>query len=467
MQQEFDFSEDINTTVENHTLVFIYDSICKDYVYKNGDPEPFLKQLVNIVPKEHEFFEAWLIGFISVARNDRIKAKEFYSAALSKAELAMDYLPIFLQQGFAFFMYIDEAEKAKQFWEFGVTHNVFMGAGEKFFETFNAKEQFWVQFAPNMCIDRQKATERALSDYKKHTSSALEESIDDADFEHFSNLVDSIDFNTEKINSVSVLYYTLQRRAAIRAGAESFIEDLVQTQTARLLSKIDFSKLPEQQRNDRYMTIFHQMRITYDKSGLGKIMYNAFFGKDNELAGRLKNLEKISEIIIDRTDDVDDFSKQIDGKLGSNALLFAAETNDWEICKKLIKKNANTDKIIGAAPFGLKYSDGSVVSTSIPNSFIYRLISFGSWTCLKKYLSEFADKAKKSMTERSDKFNITPLVYCILNTIYNAKDEEERTKSKALVDELLPFFLNAGAVLEENTAFGTARSLLGKNNTSA
>ncbi len=460
MENETQTSQELNSA-KAQTIIYIYDSITKDYVYKNHDVEPFFAQIHEIVPAQADFFEPWLRGFVSVAQNNGLKAKEYYTQALSHADKAAEYLPTFLQQGFAFFMYIGEKENALKFWNFGVEKKVFASANERFIANFNSKEQFWLQFAPNMCLDQNKARDRAYNDYKRTAANPIQKAIDDADFEQFRQLADGINFDSERINGVSILYYAIQRKASVKAGPKKFTEDLIQVQSSQFISKLDFSQLSKESQNEKYMQIFHQMRRTYEKSGLGKIMFNAYYGKDLELSKNCEELEKIVEHSIQKTSSPDDFVKQIEGKTGSNALLFAAETDDSKTLKSLIEKGSDVDKIIGSAKFGLNYRNGSTISTEIPNSLVYRLISFKSYNSLKMYLSEFGEKARRSMTEKSDKFNITPLTYLILNTIYSSASEEEFKKNKAIVDDFLPLFQEAGSVLDENTAFGTAKKLLG------
>ena len=158
---------------------------------------------------------------------------------------------------------------------------------------------------------------------------------------------------------------------------------------------------------------------------------------------------------------MDAFTKSAGGKTATNALLLAAEIGDTSTMEKLIEKGADVDKSLGAADFGMNYKDGSSINTQIPNSLVYRLISFSQFDALKFYLTTFRDKAKKSMTAKTPKCNITPLAYFVLNTLYASKSEDEYKKTKALVDEFLPIFISAGAVLEENTAFGPVKKLLG------
>ena len=463
------------------TLVFIYNSIFKDYVYKTKEKseiEKFFAEIREIVPDEAAFFEPWFRAFVCVANNDGKGSSEHFSAALAnltepiyRAVVAVknaDYLPAFFQQGLAFFLYINDTESAKKFWTAGAERGLFAKPDsdaffERLFRTFKAKEQFWVQFAPKMFFDEKKAGERATSDYRAtaKTGDALCDAVNDADFAAFDELSRDIDFDSKKIAGVSILYYTIQRKEILVSGEEKFTENVVQLQADAMISRLNLSALPEELRNRQYLEIFHQIRVTYEKSGHSKIMFNAQFTRDDEREGKIAGIEKILEKIIARTKNVDAFTKSAGGKTATNALLLAAEIGDASTMEKLIEKGADVDKSLGAADFGMNYKDGSSINTQIPNSLVYRLISFSQFDALKFYLTTFRDKAKKSMTAKTPKCNITPLAYFVLNTLYAAKSEDEYKKTKALVDEFLPIFISAGAVLEENTAFGPVKKLLG------
>lgn len=456
-----------------HTFSSIYNAIFTEYSYKNQDKEQTEKlfaQVKETVPEECDFYENWFRAFVSVANNDGKNSNDYFLKALENVDKLKDSgeLPIFLQQGFAFFMYIDSKENAKKFWEIGAEKNLFAKPDsedfyEKFFQRFNSKEQFWVQFAPNMFVDEKKSSEKAINDYRisAKTGDELMDSINDGDFEKFSALCEKTDFSKKKLAGVSPLYYTIQRKGSLRAGVKKFVEDIVNLQADSMISKLNLDSIPNDLKHKQFLEIFHQMRVTYEKSGLGKIMFNALFGKDEELEERTANIEKILDKIIEKTDDVDFFTKTAGNKTSTNALLLSAEIGDTSTMKKLIGKGANVEKICGYANFGMNYKGGKSIKTEIPNSLIYRMINFSQFEALKFYLSEFKDKARKSMTAKSDKCNITPLTFFILNTLYTSRDEESYGKMKALVDEMLPFFLNAGSSLEQNTAFGSAKKLLG------
>ncbi|MBR4373962.1 MAG: hypothetical protein IKP49_06335 [Treponema sp.] len=463
------------------TLIYIYNSIFKEKVYKTQSEEQtekFFAQVREIVPEDAKFFEPWFRAFVSVAKNDGKNSLENFLRAIDNLSESVldtianmenaDYLPAFLQQGFAFFMYIDDHENAKRFWQFGADKGLFAKPNstdfyEKFFKRFNSKEQFWVQFPPKMYFDEAKATEKCISDYKKsaNTGDALLNSLNEADFDSFVKNSEGIDFGTKKVSGLSLLYYAIQRKTALKAGSKKFSDDLIQIQVTQMVSKLDLSPLPEDLRNKQYLEIYHQMRVTYEKSGLGKTIFNALLGRDEEIEGKIANLGKIIAYIIERTDDVDAFAMDAGNRTQANALLLAGETGDTETLSLLIKKGSDVDKALGHAPFALRYKDGKSVSTEIPNSLVYRMISFAQYDALKFYLSAFEDKARKSMTEKTSKCDITPLAYLILNTLYNSRTEEEYKKSKSLVEGFLPIFEKAGAKLDENTAFGSVKKLLG------
>lgn len=462
-------------------LCFIYNSIFKDFIYRtkeSSEIEKFFSEIGEIVPHQACFFEPWFRAFVCVANNDGKGSSENFLKALAALSDDVfrfvsgiknaDYLPAFFQQGLAFFLYINDTESAKKFWARGAENGLFAKPDsesfyDKIFKSFKAKEQFWVQFAPKMFFDEKKAAERAVSDYRASakTGDALADAINDADFAAFESLCGSIDFDSRKIAGVSLLYYVIQRKEILCAGARKFTENLVQIQADAMISRLNLSALPEDLRNRQYLEIFRQIRVTYEKSGLSKIMFCALFSKEGELGEKIAGIEKILDIIIAQTKDVDSFTKSAGGKTSTNALLLAAEIGDAPTLGKLIAKGSDVDKSLGAADFAMNYKDGSSISVQIPNSLVYRLISFNQFDALKFYLTEFKDKARKSMTAKTKKCNITPLAYFVLNTLYASKSEDEYEKNRALVDEFLPLFIEAGSALDQNTAFGTVRKLLG------
>lgn len=464
-------------SIKAQTVAFLCGSIFREHIYKNRDDaqmEAFFAQAEESAPDSGKFYGAWFRAFVAVARNDGKKSCDNFLGALEAlssikdASALSDNLPAFLQQGFAFFMYIGDEESARKFWTEGAMRGFFAKPDtesffRKLFAKFNAKEQFWVQFQPDMFVDEVKARTKAKSDYKKsaETDDALLKSINDADEAAFIAAAAGCDFSKRLINGVSPLYYAIQRKGTIKSGAGKFTDDIVQIQAESMVAKLDLDKFPEEMRNKQILEIFHQMRSTYEKSGLGKIMFSAFFGEDDELPQKSDALAGIIKRLVELTPDVDSFSKDTGNRTATNALLLAAEIGDEETVRLLVEKGADVDKPLGFAKFGMRYKDGTSISTDIPNSAVYRMISFSQFGVLRQYLERFPAKAKRAMTAKTAKCDITPLVYFILSTLYASKDEESYGRNKKLVDEFLPIFTGAGAVINENTAFGSAEKLLG------
>lgn len=450
--------------IKLQALDYIYDSIFRDFIYKNrADMNPFYEQIHEMAGDSGDFFVSWSKGFVALADFDFDEAEKHYENAFENIENAGDYLVHFLQQSFALFMYDEKTDSALKFWNYGVSKGLFAKPTEKFFDSFNAKEQFWVQFSPKMFKNQKKAEEKVISDYQKKSDDKILLAIDSCDFEKFDEVSESekIDFDSYKVAGVSVLYYAVQKKGILKSGPEKFSEELVQARSLQLYRNLDLSSIPEKFRSQQYLNILHEMRATYEKSGLARLIFIAENGSEEKSAQKIDGIKKIIEKCVEKTTDVDAFSLRLSGKMGTNALFLAAELDDEETLELLVQKGSDVDKKLGFAEFGMSYKDGSSVKTQIPNSLIYRLINFKSWKSLELYLTKFKEKAAKSMKEKSQKCDITPLVYFILNTVYGSSSESEFKANKLLADKFIPLFTAAGASLEEKTAFGSAKKLLG------
>ena len=119
------------------TLIYIYNSIFKEKVYKTQSEEQtekFFAQVREIVPEDAKFFEPWFRAFVSVAKNDGKNSLENFLRAIDNLSESVldtianmenaDYLPAFLQQGFAFFKYIDDHDNEKPYWQIGASRGL-------------------------------------------------------------------------------------------------------------------------------------------------------------------------------------------------------------------------------------------------------------------------------------------------------------------------------------------------------
>jgi len=388
-------------------------------------------------------------------------AADSYKEAFKHISHGQEYTAQFIQQAFTLLMYTKDKESAVQMWNFGAEKKLFASLDEKFFRTFNSNEQFWVTFAPAMFKDEEKSFALAVKDYTPETKATLKTAVQTGDFKKVTALLKETDINSVKIDGVSPLYFAIQTKATVSKGSTVFAEDTAQFRADQLFGSLDLKNVPANKQQEMYFKILHQMRESFEKSGLGKVMFNAWYCSDEEIPSKVKSLEKVIELFAENTKDINAFKMHSTGNISNTALLLAAELDDVSTSRLLLQKNGDPESIEGYAEFSMKVKDGEEKHTEIPNNFIYRLISFNSWNTLKMYLTEFTKAASRQMTERSAKCDITPLVYLIATQIYTARNEKEFSESKKLVDELLPLFQNAGSKLEQNTAFGTARQLLG------
>lgn len=449
------------TLAKEQTIVYIWRSIMQEYVYKFKDMKKFYEQVTEIVPARSAFFTNWFKGFVSVAFFEFDEAKEFYKEAFKNITLAEEYTGRFVQQAFTFFMYVNDKKTALKVWEYGVSKKMVAPLDEAFFKTFNEKEQFWTQFAPKMFTNDKKATDECIKDYSPKVLDKLKNSIEKADFKKFKNEIKNKDIDKIRVSGVSPLYFAIQTKATIKDGSEAYAQGMADFRTRQLLAGFNLEKVSKEQKEEAILTVRHSMKQTYIESNLGKLMFNAYYCTDEEIPEKLNELNKIISFIIEKSSNVDSFKINSGLSMTNTALYLAAEADDTETSKMLILKGAQTDKANGKADFTCAKKDGTKNTTSIPNTFIYRLISFHSWNTLEMFLQDFSKIAKPQMTARTESSNITPLVYLIMTMIYSARNEKTFEENKKVVNSLLPLFINCGASLEQNTAFGTAKELLG------
>lgn len=465
-KREPDSSKKIEESFEyklakEQTLVYLWRSVMQEYVYKTQDMQKFYAQAKDIAPNRSDFFVNWLKAFVAAAEFNFEEAGTLYRVAFDAVKQAEEYTGRFVQQAFTFFMYAKDKKQALKVWEYGVSKKMVAPLDENFFGNFNPKEQFWTQFPPKMFKDEKKAEEQVIKDYTQKSGDRLFLALQHPDFKAFKKAAETENLNGRLVNGVSPLYLAIQTKATIKGGSDSYAQGMADFRTKQLLSGFDLTNARKEQLEEAYLTVSRSMKQTYVESGLGKLMFYAYYCRDEETAKKLDELDKIITFLVENTDNPDGFKINSGSGMSNTALYLAAETDDAETAGKLIKKGAATDKANGRADFCFTKKDGTQVHTLIPNTFIYRLISFHSWNTLEMFLTEFPETAKPQMTEKTENSNITPLVFLILTLIYGAKDEKSFETNKKITDSLLPLFQNCGAKLDQNTAFGTARELLG------
>ena len=174
-----------------------------------------------------------------------------------------------------------------------------------------------------------------------------------------------------------------------------------------------------------------------------------------------KKTDEIVALYIERTSDVDGFISYsmrdpIANKQGCTALLYACEMDDVETCKSLVFAGGNLRQEIGKSP-DFTLPNGNMLF--LPNNFIHRAIYFKAWNCLEWFLKDNKNIAAEYMHKKEE--NMTWLVYFLL-----MQQEEIFMNTQKYLDvqnninRFLPLFLEAGASLKEDTAFGSAERIL-------
>lgn len=174
----------------------------------------------------------------------------------------------------------------------------------------------------------------------------------------------------------------------------------------------------------------------------------------------ISKIDKIIDLLISKTENVDDFifyppAEKIVNNIGVNALLLTCEYNDTVTCKKLIEAGADLSKSIGKCLHPHPFSTDSYFF--FPHNFIYRAIQFESWDCLELVLTEYKQKIKDTnMMHCSEGFPITPLVYFLIKD----KSVNVPHSNQQYLLRFIPLFLDAGADLNEPTIYGSVNEIL-------
>lgn len=168
--------------------------------------------------------------------------------------------------------------------------------------------------------------------------------------------------------------------------------------------------------------------------------------------------DEIVDLYIERTSNVDGFISYSmrDPNQGCTALLYACEWDDVETCKSLVFAGADLRQEIGKSPDFMLPNGNKLF---LPNNFIHRAIYFKAWNCLEWYLKDNKNIAAEYMHKKEE--NMTWLVYFLLIQQFEVMQNPQKClDTQNNINRFLPLFLEAGASLKEDTAFGSAERIL-------
>lgn len=187
---------------------------------------------------------------------------------------------------------------------------------------------------------------------------------------------------------------------------------------------------------------------------------------ENEIPKEIRDKRKeetneIVDLYIERTSNVDGFisysmREPIANNQGCTALLYACEWDDVETCELLASAGANLRQQIGKTT-ELPLPNGNMLF--LPNNFIHRAIYFKAWNCLEWFLKDNKNIAAEYMHKKEE--NMTWLVYFLLMQQFEVMQNPQKClDTQNNINRFLPLFLEAGASLKEDTAFGSAERIL-------
>lgn len=205
--------------------------------------------------------------------------------------------------------------------------------------------------------------------------SALQEAIESCDIEIVKAVVEKIkDIDNLRISAAeeSPVYYAINRYVLLYC----YINDTIfKIQDGNINYKnLDVPGLIEDDKV-RYIKVFESdIELAY------KIIMYESYGRKELWSSELNDIQNICLYLIEQTKDQDGYyTKTKDGNC-ITSLLFAAESNNIEICRKLILHNADPN-------------------ICRPYTFLHRCIHWESWDVLEMYLNEFPDKAKVGIND--------------------------------------------------------------------
>ena len=237
--------------------------------------------------------------------------------------------------------------------------------------------------------------------------SALQEAIESCDVEIVKAVVEKIkDIDNLRISAdeESPVYYAINRYVLLYR----YINDTIfKIQDGNINYKnLDVPGLIEDDKV-RYIKVFESdIELAY------KIIMYESYGRKELWSSELNDIQNICLYLIEQTKDQDGYyTKTMDGNY-ITSLLFAAESNNVEICRKLILHNADPN-------------------ICRPYTFLHRCIHLESWNVLEMYLNEFPDKAKVGINDHLQEK--TPLS-TFLEKMENKYKEGECDYIKHIID---------------------------------
>ncbi len=283
---------------------------------------------------------------------------------------------------------------------------------------------------------------------------ALQEAIESSDLDLVKAIIEKgLDVNGLLISSdnVSPVYYCIQE--IIKAKFPSkFLERLFKSDESinMVWENLNMPGLTNADKKENYEKY---QRKFFDNAEGQKYFSECLHELKNIPKERnevqISSLREICLYLIEKTASQDEFIKenpQINQKWTS--LFYAAETDDKEVCRALLKNGANPNLHLGYLP-----EWGAV-------TFLKTCVAFESWDVLEMFLSEFPDLAKVTINESDNIYQASSFAVFMKKMIETRQFKPKEYKGRDFVLKMANLFGQCGASYNQPSMFGSANDFL-------
>lgn len=307
--------------------------------------------------------------------------------------------------------------------------------------------------------------------------STLTYAIDAFDYDFVKRLADKIpdeEFQEYRVyGNVSPLMYAIHRKQPVSMGFEEFIRITKDINIPKKLPthSLNFTREEDYQEYEAYNPLpenidaywYHHDQKEKEITGEDFQWYQYHYGdpKHSQIQEwQVRELDKIIDYFISRTKDIDAAKicmSSSDGDFQINtALIYAAQHNDVDTCRKLIQKNAD----IFSEEFGLYSLKYRETTYSVKNNLINNLCIYKSWETLLMIFDKFPDLIKDSLTANEEnEINTFTLFATVIKNRFIWAGREKR-EYKDIAEYLIKRFIDAGANPDCKSPIGSVREIL-------
>lgn len=273
--------------------------------------------------------------------------------------------------------------------------------------------------------------------------------------------------------SVSPLMYAIHRKQPVSLGFEEFIRITKDINIPKKLfsSFLSFTRDEAQKEYnfynlqpediDAYWYHHDQKEKEIDEEDVQWYQFNYGDPEHPEIQNwQVRELDKIIDYFISRTKDIDSVkicSSSADGDFQINtALIYAAQHNDVDTCRKLITKNAD----IFSDEFGQYIFKIGENHCTARNDLINNLCIYKAWETLIMIFDEYPNLIIDSLIVNEVKeINSFTLFATVIKNRFIWAGREKR-EYKDIAEYLIKRFLDAGANPDAKSPIGSVREIL-------